>query len=70
MDTAHGFLSSVSLTVMGIFTESPGFASGSFMVTGFFWSVATWHGNKCLEQERQKRRLSELERRINEMNGP
>ena len=33
-------------------------------------AVATWRGNKCLEQERQKRRLSEPERRINEMNRP
>ena len=33
-------------------------------------AAATWRGNKCLEQERQKRRLSEPERRMNVINRP
>jgi hypothetical protein len=36
----------------------------AFVMVCIFWSLAYWHGNKRLEQERLKRRLSELEWKV------
>ena len=53
------------LTIKG-FVTADGFWGGFgvfilFMITCSLWAVAVWHGNKHLEAERLRRRLSEVE---------
>jgi len=40
----------------------------AFVMVCIVWPLAYWHGNKRLEQERLKQRLSELEWKIRNSN--